>query len=180
MRNALIRALPWLLSAKLFLGCGPQHSDDGGPSADDVAWVFGEFARAGDCDEDHITLCLSSYYYEYEFREDGTLQAYEVTCGMRKPPDPRYLGRWLATDDYGVVDILPPEGSESFKLPQANVEHGTVTLTDDCLVVELKHNLDDPRGVPLDRGQFRYEAGGCAARAFYLGNEPPDCPEPSP
>lgn len=163
-------------------GCNPGTvGDDDGPPADDVAWIIDHFARAGDCSEDHITLCISAYYYEYEFRADGTVQSYEVRCRERQPPDPENLGRWRATDKFGVVDILPPEGAQSFKMPQATVEHGSMTLTDDCQVVDLRHDVGDPVGVSLYRGQFYYQASGdCTARALYLpDNEPPPCPESS-
>jgi hypothetical protein len=180
MRKSMTHASALGFALGVLTGCNPGTiGDDDGHPAGDVAWLIDHFARAGDCNEDHITFCISAYYYEYEFRADGTLQSYEVRCRIRQPPDPESVGRWQPTDKFGVVDILPPAGAQSFKMPQANVEHGSVTLTDDCQIVELRHEVGAAAGVPLYRGEFHYEpSGDCTARALYSpDNQPPECPE---
>lgn len=177
MRNTLtVSAWRGLALCGVLASCGPDGAGKG-PPADDVAWIIDHFARGADCAEEHITLCLAGHYHEYDFRADGTVQAYEVTCGIRQPADPAHLARWQATSEYGVVDIFPTEGASVLEFPVGLLEHGTATLTDDYQVVELRFAAEDPNGVDIDRGNFKYEITDCAAYASYL-DDPPICPSP--
>ena len=161
-----------MLLALLPLACGPEQSGDDGASSDDVAWLIDSFARG--C-EYPITECMVAHYYEFVFAEDGTFQTYDVACGIREPAAPDRKGIWRATDRYGVVELLPAEGSVSFKFELTVIEGATVRTTEDCNVVEVDSD-GDGSGFPIERGVFKYEITDCVSHASYL-DAAPVCPD---
>ena len=154
-------------------GCGPESSADDGPPADDMTWLIDSFAHG--C-EDPITQCMVAHYYEFVFEADGTLQTYDIVCGVREPASLERQGRWRSTDEYGVAEILPREGEESFKATVQSIDHAFVRRSDDCGVVDMDFDADGVYDLLIYRGKFRYEIAPCVSDADYLDG-PPTCPD---
>lgn len=157
----------------LAIACGPESSADAGPPADDMSWLIDSFAQG--C-EGPVTDCWAGHHYEFVFEPDGTLQTFEIVCGVRQPAELERQGRWRATDEYGVAEILPREGEESFEATFTQISRGFVRRNEDCLVIDVDFDGDGSYLVPFYRGIFTYEMSACESKARYVG-EPPTCPE---
>ena len=157
----------------LAAACGPESTSEDGPPADDTAWLVDSFAHG--C-EAPVTQCMEGHYYEFVFEPDGTVQTYDIVCGVREPAQADRKGRWQPTDEYGVAEILPREGEDSFKATLERISHGFVRRTNDCDTVEIDLDGDGIFGLQIYRGVFRYEPTACISEADYLSG-PPTCPE---
>jgi hypothetical protein len=164
------------LALALVGACGPEPGGDDGPPASDTAWLIDSFAYG--C-ADPITQCMAAHYYEFVFEPDGTLQTYDIVCGVREAAQVEREGRWRPTDEYGVAEILPREGEESFKATVQSIEFGLVQRSDDCGTVDLDFDADGIYDALIYRGTFHYVASACEAKAVYLG-DPPGCPDSAP
>lgn len=157
----------------LIVACGPEASSEDGPAPDDMAWLIDSFAHG--C-EGPITQCWAGHHYEFVFEPDGTLQTYDIVCGVREPAQLDREARWRPTGEYGVAEILPRDGEDSFKATVQSIEHAFVRRIDDCSVVELDFDADGTYDLPLYRGVFTYQMSACVSKASYLGG-PPACPD---
>ncbi|MBK8233923.1 MAG: hypothetical protein IPK74_00055 [Deltaproteobacteria bacterium] len=161
------------LALVLVAACGPEANGDDGLPADDMAWLIDSFAHG--CEEP-VTQCLVAHYYEFVFKADGTLQTYDVVCGVRESAQMDRQGRWRPTDEYGVAEILPRDGEDSFKATLESISRGLVRRTEDCDIVEVDFDADGTFGLPIYRGVFRYDIAACVSEADYLSG-PPTCPD---
>jgi len=156
----------------LIVACGPEASSEDGPPPDDMAWLIDSFAHG--C-EGPITQCWAGHHYEFVFEPDGTLQTYDIVCGVREPAQLDREARWRPTDEYGVAEILPREGKDSFKATFTQISNGFVRRTDDCLVIDVDFDGDGSYFVPFYRGVFIYEMSACVSKARHVGE--PTCPD---
>jgi hypothetical protein len=171
--NLAVSHLYGVAALSLAAACGPESTNEDGPPPDDTAWLVDSFAHG--C-EAPVTQCMEGHYYEFVFEPDGTVQTYDIVCGVREPAQADRKGRWQPTEEYGVAELLPREGEDLLKLTLERISHGFVRRTDDCNIVEIDLDKDGAFGLQIYRGKFDYIPSACVSRAVYL-DDPPACPD---